>query len=646
MNPEQREKASIGSPAFIAPECLSRGMYTIASDIYALGVLLFEVFTGQLPWKLTRYDDLLEKKSHFTPGRERFGHFSKNAYNLTVGMMHWDVEQRITLPDLNIVLANSVKYFKQKEKHRSNANQIITVKNTQNVNQGLYPPNSRPPFNPKLIKDAKSVNYTKQVPENEPRGHSRTNSIENAAQNNAYVHPHNNYNSPSQNDPNFTTENLRRHASINYPNKNTNFDEYQNRPRQKTMHMTSKSINPSRRDGRGAIERHLSVDINQKNNNYLNIQNVNLKRNQDKDTAGSNAVNGSTKKIWNSNYGSTRYVENNSDIGSNNNPNGSNNNPNGSNNNPNGSNNNPNGSNNNAHGSKNNAHGSNNNAHGSQRLVMHKARSANDKTYEIGPRVQQSRNFINIQDNVRNDMNNEQKIIKTASYTEGTNMNQNINSTPNNNENKLHNTRPPMIEVDHKRNSIELINARPPITTPHYTKSQIPSGSITQTNKFNMQNINFDMSSTGTRSPRVVSNFDERTKGNNGNEYLMSNFNKTVNYDYNDAKVSRPRISSEIHQTPNSKPFPNENNHHKVNNMKENRTTFHSNRPSNFVSEMKTPVSTNHNKNKLYNQVANFTKSNMTLNNINNFNNFSSPQRQNYQQNSSTKNLISNSYLN
>ena len=59
VNPDKPEKASIGSPAFIAPECLSKGMYTMASDIYALGVMMHEVFTKELPFKLQRTDNIL-----------------------------------------------------------------------------------------------------------------------------------------------------------------------------------------------------------------------------------------------------------------------------------------------------------------------------------------------------------------------------------------------------------------------------------------------------------------------------------------------------------------------------------------------------------------------------------------------------------
>ena len=60
LNPNIRETASIGSPAFIAPECLINGLYTTSSDIYALGVIAHELFTGTLPFHGLNPHNLLE----------------------------------------------------------------------------------------------------------------------------------------------------------------------------------------------------------------------------------------------------------------------------------------------------------------------------------------------------------------------------------------------------------------------------------------------------------------------------------------------------------------------------------------------------------------------------------------------------------
>lgn len=44
-------KYNVGSPLYMAPESLQRNEYTLKTDIWALGVILHELLTGQTPWK-------------------------------------------------------------------------------------------------------------------------------------------------------------------------------------------------------------------------------------------------------------------------------------------------------------------------------------------------------------------------------------------------------------------------------------------------------------------------------------------------------------------------------------------------------------------------------------------------------------------
>ena len=48
-----------GTPLYLAPEVLSGGEATIASDIYSLGVLLYHLVTNEFPVKATTLDDLV-----------------------------------------------------------------------------------------------------------------------------------------------------------------------------------------------------------------------------------------------------------------------------------------------------------------------------------------------------------------------------------------------------------------------------------------------------------------------------------------------------------------------------------------------------------------------------------------------------------
>ncbi|HEX7808649.1 MAG TPA: serine/threonine-protein kinase, partial [Thermoanaerobaculia bacterium] len=53
-------EAMIGTPAYMPPEALAGGELTPRSDIYALGLVLYEAFTGRRPFSSTSLDDVLK----------------------------------------------------------------------------------------------------------------------------------------------------------------------------------------------------------------------------------------------------------------------------------------------------------------------------------------------------------------------------------------------------------------------------------------------------------------------------------------------------------------------------------------------------------------------------------------------------------
>ena len=66
---EQMSAAEIrnGTPAYMAPEQLSGKAVTVQSDVYALGLVLYEIFTGKRPFEAASLAELVRAQSETTP---------------------------------------------------------------------------------------------------------------------------------------------------------------------------------------------------------------------------------------------------------------------------------------------------------------------------------------------------------------------------------------------------------------------------------------------------------------------------------------------------------------------------------------------------------------------------------------------------
>ena len=47
-NPKQT--VNVGSPLYMSPQSLKQNIYTVKSDIWSLGIILFEMLRGRAPW--------------------------------------------------------------------------------------------------------------------------------------------------------------------------------------------------------------------------------------------------------------------------------------------------------------------------------------------------------------------------------------------------------------------------------------------------------------------------------------------------------------------------------------------------------------------------------------------------------------------
>ncbi|MEU0556298.1 serine/threonine-protein kinase [Dactylosporangium sp. NPDC006015] len=60
------ERIVFGTPAYLAPERLDTGPASPATDVYALGVLLYQCLTGRIPWPASTDEQVL-RAHRFTP---------------------------------------------------------------------------------------------------------------------------------------------------------------------------------------------------------------------------------------------------------------------------------------------------------------------------------------------------------------------------------------------------------------------------------------------------------------------------------------------------------------------------------------------------------------------------------------------------
>jgi serine/threonine protein kinase len=107
-----KAKYNVGSPLYMSPEAYRRSEYSIASDVWGIGVIFYEMIIGGTPFKGMDYDTMVSK----VQSGELFSvlQLSPISKGLLSRMMCVDVKQRMSIDEVLAVL----------EKNKPNSSQL------------------------------------------------------------------------------------------------------------------------------------------------------------------------------------------------------------------------------------------------------------------------------------------------------------------------------------------------------------------------------------------------------------------------------------------------------------------------------------------------------------------------------------------
>ena len=89
-----------GSPIYMAPEIIQNIKYSNKADIWSLGVIFYELLTGETPYKVKRYNELVNSIKNKDIVIPKYLKISNNARDLLTKLLIKESDERITWNDI------------------------------------------------------------------------------------------------------------------------------------------------------------------------------------------------------------------------------------------------------------------------------------------------------------------------------------------------------------------------------------------------------------------------------------------------------------------------------------------------------------------------------------------------------------------
>lgn len=107
--------SAVGTPLYMSPQILSNSIYTEKTDIWSLGIILYEMLVGELPWRVNSIQEIKEKVKH-KPEFPRHCLINPSTKSLILKMLAHEEKDRIGWQELFTLYLNPSGHSMEEER--------------------------------------------------------------------------------------------------------------------------------------------------------------------------------------------------------------------------------------------------------------------------------------------------------------------------------------------------------------------------------------------------------------------------------------------------------------------------------------------------------------------------------------------------